>query len=189
MRVTPELLQQIEQASGLGLRCSDVSLALGWPKGELQARRTQHPEIEAAWAKGRGGEPTKYGRKAWEVTPDIIAKVESMASLGLTIDQLAKCVGTSSSTLSKAKKQIPELEEAYQSGRAKGVLTIANALFNKAKKGDTTAMIFFLKNRAPEEWMDRRKHEIGGPGGKPLEAPLFSYTLVGGPGEEPPIDG
>lgn len=188
MKITPELLQQIEQASSLGLRCSDVSLSLGWPKDELQARRIQHPEIEAAWAKGRGEEPAKYGRKSWQVTPEVVAKVESMASLGLTIEQLAKCVGTSSATFSKARKQVPELETAYQAGKAKGVLTIANALFNKAKNGDTTAMIFFLKNRAPDEWMDRRNHEIGGPGGKPLDAPLFTYNIVGGPGQEPPLD-
>ncbi len=188
MRVTPELLAKIEQLAGLGLRCSDVSLALGWPKDELQARRTQHREIEEAWAKGAGVEPAKYGRPAWQVTPKVIADAESFASLGLTIDQIARSLGTSASTFTKAKKQVPELEEAYQRGKAKGVAVIANALFNKAKNGDTTAMIFFLKNRSPEEWMDRRNHEIGGPGGKPLDAPLFNYNIVGGPGSEPPLE-
>tara|TARA_R110002126_G_scaffold10384_5_gene47317 strand:- start:13685 stop:14254 length:570 start_codon:yes stop_codon:yes gene_type:complete len=188
MRITPELLQQIEDLSGLGLRCSDVSISLGWPKDELLNRRKQHTEVEAAWAKGRGEEPARYGRNSWLVTPEIIAKTESLAALGLTVEQLSKCVGTSSTTFSKARKQIPDLESAYQRGRAKGVMTIANALFNKAKNGDTTAMIFFLKNRAPEEWADRRNHELSGPGGKSLEAPLFNYTIVGGPGAEPDID-
>ena len=47
MRITPELLQQIEDLSGLGLRCSDVSISLGWPKDELLNRRKQHTEVEA----------------------------------------------------------------------------------------------------------------------------------------------
>ncbi len=37
------------------------------------------------------------------------------------------------------------LEEAYQKGKSKGISVIANALYKKAKEGNTTAQIFFLK--------------------------------------------
>lgn len=37
------------------------------------------------------------------------------------------------------------ISEAYRRGKSKGVKVIANALFEKAKKGDNAAMIFFLK--------------------------------------------
>lgn len=34
----------------------------------------------------------------------------------------------------------------------------------------------------------REGREISGPGGSPLEAPVFSYRIVGGPGTEPPLE-
>lgn len=33
---------------------------------------------------------------------------------------------------------------------------------------DTTAAIFWLKNRRPQEWRDKREHEIAGKGGGPI---------------------
>lgn len=39
--------------------------------------------------------------------------------------------------------------------------TIVKRLYDKAREGDTTAMIFWLKNRKPREWRDRHdfRHE------------------------------
>ena len=31
-------------------------------------------------------------------------------------------------------------------------------MLNKALKGDTTAIIFWLKNRRPDKWRDRKEH-------------------------------
>ncbi len=74
-----------------------------------------------------------------------IKKVEELASKGLTREQVALSLGVTARTLRRKKKVNPDIEEAYQKGRAKGIGIIANALFEKAVKGNTTAQIFFLK--------------------------------------------
>ena len=113
----------------------------------------------------------KRGRPQFEVTEDVIKKVESLASQGLTLEQIARVLGICYQTLNEKKKEFSEFSDAIKSGQAKGVATIANALFNNAKSGNTTAQIFFLKNRAPIEWRDKHDHEHSGPGGKPLDPP------------------
>jgi len=111
------------------------------------------------------------GPKPIPVTPEMIKQAEALAAQGLTMEQIASVLGMGCSTLYEKQNDIPELSEAIKRGRHKGVATIANALFNKAKSGDNTAMIFYLKNRAPDEWRDRHelKNEHSGPNGGPIQ--------------------
>lgn len=92
------------------------------------------------------------GRPAIEITPEMIKKSESLAAQGLTIEQIASVLGIGERTLYEKQRQFPQLQQAIKAGQAKGIATIANALFNKAKSGDNTAMIFYLKCRAG--WRD-----------------------------------
>lgn len=99
------------------------------------------------------------GRPAIEITPEMIKKAESLAAQGLTQEQIASVLGIGKSTFYEKVKQYPELLEAIKEGKDKGIATIANALFNKAKSGDNTAMIFYLKARAG--WRDVMAIESG----------------------------
>ena len=74
-----------------------------------------------------------------------IEKIKALASRGLTKEQIALSLGFSSRTFLRRQAENKEIEQAYREGKAQGIGTIANALFEKAKKGDNTAMIFFLK--------------------------------------------
>lgn len=74
-----------------------------------------------------------------------INQVELLASRGLTREQVAHNLGVSSRTLQRRTKEDPAFEEAYVRGKSKGITEIANALYKKAKDGNTTAQIFFLK--------------------------------------------
>jgi len=98
------------------------------------------------------------------------AKVESLAAQGLTIEQIASCIGVSRSTLYSRMGSEKNVLDAIKDGRAKGVATISNALFQSGKGGNVTAQIFYLKNRQPEEWRDRRELEHSGPEGGPIVA-------------------
>ena len=73
-----------------------------------------------------------------------LEKIESYAALGLTREQVAHNLGFSFKTWTRYNKD-GSLEEAYQKGKSKGISVIANALYKKAKEGNTTAQIFFLK--------------------------------------------
>ena len=74
-----------------------------------------------------------------------IEKIKGLASRGLTKEQIALSLGFSSRTFLRRQQENKEIEQAYREGKAQGIGIIANALFEKAKKGDNTAMIFFLK--------------------------------------------
>ncbi len=114
-----------------------------------------------------------------EITPDMIIKAETLAARGLTMEQIAYSIGMGTSTLYDKAKENLELSEAIKRGKAKGIASIANALFESALNGNTTSMIFYLKcrakwreedavspeddlNRAYQEALDRRKKDEDG---------------------------
>ena len=88
--------------------------------------------------------------------------LEALAAQGLTVKQMADCLGIGRSTLYDHKKARPEVSDAIKRGRSKGIATVSNALFQSAKGGNVTAQIFYLKNRDPDKWRDRRELEHGG---------------------------
>ena len=132
----------------------------------------------------------------YQITTALLKKAERLAARGLTIVQLAISLGWSEATMHEKKKTNPELLEAISRGQQKGIETISNALYKRAKgftykevheevrlneKGkagknknvikkvvkkhavpDTTAQIFYLKNRDPQNWQDKHDHNIQG---------------------------
>jgi len=75
-----------------------------------------------------------------------LAKVEALASRGLTREQVAHNLGLTARTLRNHDTEMKgAVEEAYCRGKDMGIREIANALYQKAKDGNTTAQIFFLK--------------------------------------------
>jgi len=108
------------------------------------------------------------GRPKFEITPDIIKRVETYAAQGLTQEQIARCLGICYDTLNERKKEYSEFSEAIKAGQAKGLATVSNALFVGAKGGNTTAQIFYLKNRGPDDWKDRQAVTVSGDEDKPI---------------------
>jgi len=119
--------------------------------------------------------------KAFEVDDAMLSKVESLAAQGLTKEQIARSLGVSYNTLNERQKDYPEFLEAIKRGQAKGIATVSNALFQKAKDGDNTAMIFYLKNRDPDNWEDIQKRQHLGDPDNPIEHrhALFEFNPVG----------
>ena len=96
-------------------------------------------------------------------------KVEQYASQGLTVKQIADCCNCGRSTFYRYMKSNGDIKDAIKRGRSKGIETVTNALFEGAKGGNVTAQIFYLKNRQPDKWSDRRNHEVTGKDGKPMK--------------------
>ena len=76
--------------------------------------------------------------------------VQLHATIGTRQDVIADILGIDGKTLTKYYRE--ELDQATARANA----AVGGALFNKATKGDTAAMIFWMKTRAG--W--REKHEI-----------------------------
>lgn len=83
-----------------------------------------------------------------------LAKVEALASRGLTYEQIAISLGMDSSTLWRKRQKSQKLQDAIKRGKEKGITLIANRLFEEASKGNIAAMIFFLK--AQGGWKEKQ---------------------------------
>lgn len=89
--------------------------------------------------------------------PISVEMVEALASQGLTLEQVADNLNIDRMTLFNRRKEDPAIEEAYNRGRSKGIKVIANALFEEARKGNTTAQIFFLKCHG---WSEQNRLDV-----------------------------
>jgi len=90
----------------------------------------------------------KVGRPPFEITDEVLADAERMASLGLTQEQIAHNLGISITTLCDKKVKFAEFSAAIKRGKALGLDKVANALFNNAtESNNTSAQIFYLKAR------------------------------------------
>ena len=118
--------------------------------------------------------------------PDGLLKLEGYARDGLNDEQIAKNMGINVATLYKYKNLYSNINEALKRGKEVIDIEVENALYKRAigytyeevkeeempdgrvrrtvtikeVAGDTTAQIFWLKNRKPAEWRDKQNMEI-----------------------------
>lgn len=96
------------------------------------------------------------------LTKDGLILIEGWARDGLTDEQIAHNMGISRDTLYEWKKKFPDISDALKKTKEVVDREVENALFKKACEGDTTAMIFWLKNRRPNDWRDKRETQLSG---------------------------
>ena len=119
------------------------------------------------------------------LTPEGLLKIEGWARDGLTDEQISKNIGISRSTLNVWKDRYSDISDALKRGKDVIDRQVENALLKRAlgyeyeevkekfedgvitertvtKKEvvpDTTAQIFWLKNRKPDKWRDKPAYE------------------------------
>lgn len=119
--------------------------------------------------------------------PEGLLKIEGWARDGLTDEQIAQNMGVTAKTLYEWKKKYGEICESLKRGKEIVDRQVENALLKRAlgyeytettrerdpesdemvttKKvtkqvaPDTTAQIFWLKNRKPDKWRDKQEYE------------------------------
>jgi transcriptional regulator with XRE-family HTH domain len=118
------------------------------------------------------------------LSPEGLLLIEGWARDGLTEEQISENIGISRSTLSEWKKKYSDISNALKRGKEVIDRMVENALLKAAlgydyeedgltKDGDvislrkvshpnTTALIFWLKNRKPEKWRDKQEHHLEG---------------------------
>ena len=127
------------------------------------------------------------GKYEYRLTPEGLLKLEAWARDGLIDEQIAKNMGITPSTLYEWKKNYSEISESLKKGKEVVDIQVENALLKRAlgysykeikeektvdgKRvtvttkevvPDTTAQIFWLKNRRPERWRDKQDIEHSG---------------------------
>lgn len=122
------------------------------------------------------------------LTEEGLLKIEGWARDGLTDKQVAYNMNIAESTLHEWKKKYSVLSESLKRGKEVVDRQVENALLKRAlgyefkettqeltedgmrvtkvitkqQAPDTTAQIFWLKNRKPHEWRDKQETEITG---------------------------
>lgn len=120
----------------------------------------------------------KNGRPFIKIDAAMCDKAESLAAQGLNMEQIASVLGMCKSTLHEKKARFSDFSDTIKKGRAKGIGNMTNALFTKGMAGDTTAMIFYLKNRDPENWEDVQKRHYYGKNKESLFPTEYKVTVV-----------
>lgn len=76
---------------------------------------------------------------------------------GLTDEQIAHNIGVAPRTLERWKNNYSQIRQALKRGKEHANYAVENALLKKALSGNTTAMIFWLKNNYREKYSDSQK--------------------------------
>ena len=87
-------------------------------------------------------------------------KVRTLASIGLTDEQIAVSIGVSRSTITRRKREDGAFEAAIRDGKQAGLTKVVSSLFNAAtdaSKPNMSAAIFYLKNRSGGTWRDKQE--------------------------------
>lgn len=139
-----------------------------------------------------GGRPSLY-------RPEYVVQAEKLCKLGATDVELADFFEVDRTTIWRWSQQHEEFCNALKAGKAASDDRVERSLYAKATgytheavkifqyegepvivpyrehiPPDTTAAIFWLKNRRPAEWRDRQ--EISGPNGGPIASLTITAT-------------
>lgn len=90
---------------------------------------------------------------------DNLTLLEGWARDGLTFEQIANNIGINVVTLREWRKKEPTISTTLKKGREVVDYEVENALLKSALEGNTTAQIFWLKNRRKMQWRDKVEYE------------------------------
>ena len=92
-----------------------------------------------------------------------------LALMGLTDDKMADIIGVVHSTFQKWKLDDPEFSDSLKEAKDYSDSNVVQSLYEKACSGDTTAAIFWLKNRQRHNWRDKIDHGLTDNDGKDVK--------------------
>ena len=91
--------------------------------------------------------------KKWLEKENLIL-LEGWKRNGLTDEQIAHNIGISINTLNKWKQRYVQIRQALKIGHEAANMAVERELFKRAMKGNTTAMVFWLKNNWRDKYND-----------------------------------
>jgi|2_EtaG_2_1085320.scaffolds.fasta_scaffold59705_2 hypothetical protein len=96
------------------------------------------------------GRPAKYDKKMND-------QVTKLCLLGATDEELANFFEVCVATINNWKHEHPEFLESIKAGKEDADSKVAQSLYSTALSGNTTAQIFWLKNRRSKQWRDKQE--------------------------------
>lgn len=144
-----------------------------------QAKQARKAARKRPAKKSTGGRPPEFREEFCELG-------RNYALLGATDAEMAEFFGVSERTVNRWKVKFPEFCQSIKEGKRQADAKVASRLFERAcgfshqdtkfatfegqitdsqeytkhYPPDTTAAIFWLKNRDPQRWRDKIDHEV-----------------------------
>lgn len=143
-----------------------------------------------------GGRPSKY-------RPEFAQQAKKLCELGATDAQLADFFEVSVSTINLWKINFPEFSESISVPKEIADARVEQSLYRRAMgyehdevdirvvngeivatplrkyyPPDSTAMIFWLKNRKPEQWRETKAVELTGENGGPVKVETIKRVII-----------
>ena len=146
---------------------------------------------------GKGGRPSKF-KQDWKTAAKVLGR------LGATNKDIAEAFNVSQNAVVQWRKKVGQFQHALKAGKDEADEQVEKSLFSRANgyshpdieiktvsigagvskivtvptvkhyPPDTTACIFWLKNRKPEQWRERQ--EVTGADGGPLQIGFYLDT-------------
>lgn len=91
------------------------------------------------------------------IEQDGLLLIKGWKNNGLTDEQIAKNIGVNPRTFEKWKAKYSQIRQVVKRGKEHANFAVENALLKKALNGNTTAMIFWLKNNYRDKYSDSQK--------------------------------
>lgn len=92
--------------------------------------------------------------------PELIDEACRLIRLGLTDAEICKELDVSVPTYYRWRANFPEFRKATNEAKDAQDDRVVDSLIRVANEGNVTAQIFWLKNRRPEQWRDRKETEL-----------------------------
>lgn len=86
--------------------------------------------------------------------PENLVLLHGWKLQGLTDEQIADKIGIAHRTFERWKAEHGQIRQAIKGGKEVANFVIENELYKKAKSGNVTAMIFYLKNNYRDKYTD-----------------------------------
>jgi transposase-like protein len=88
--------------------------------------------------------------------------LKGWARNGLTNEQIAQNMGISKQTFYEWRNKFSDFADLIKEDKDYADTQVENALYKAAMEGNTTAQIFWLKNRRRNNWKDKQDVEVSG---------------------------
>ena len=184
---TDDLIEVAQDLMALDMTYKDIAEHLGISVATLHKWRKKHEEFGKVLHKpGNRTTPIHgHGSRGSKYRHEYVEQARKLCVLGFIDAQMAEFFEVSRKTIDNWKQQYPEFRAAVKQGKQLTDADVADSLrqravgythkatdfkvvdgevvqteYDKHYPPDTAAAIFFLKNRQPELWRDKREVSV-----------------------------
>lgn len=182
-RYSPDFCDEARRACRRGASNEELAKRLGVSRNTITNWIEEFPDFRNAIEEGRGGARVAPGPKTG-YSPNYCDEARRACMLGATNEELAGLLGVTRATVHNWTEEFPDFKKAIEEGKVAADARVAEKLYQRAigyerpatrffansdgpptevnytyhHAPDTSAAIFWLRNRRREDWREQVEH-------------------------------